>query len=154
MRYLLKLAALLLFVAQANSAQTSAETQLRQALLLAEQGQFAAAAEMAKPLIDSRSLHGVDLGRAWTLLGFAYKEQGLFAAAQEAFDQSIAILQQTPEFANDYAVALDHLGALYEDQGQTDAARHLWLRALKLFENGNNITAIAEVYRDLAELEL
>lgn len=69
---------------------------LSQAFDLVQQGQFSAAVDTTKSLVDSGALQGVELGRAWALLGFAYKEQGEFAAAHRALDESIHILGHNP----------------------------------------------------------
>lgn len=154
MRYLLQLCLLLVFTWPANSAQLTPDAQLHRAFMLADQGQFSDAVQIAQRLIDSGALHGAELGRAWAMVGFVYREQGQFVEARHALDRSIELLQRDPSLADDYAATLDHLGALNQDEGQQDDAEHAWLKALKVLEASPDSIAKARLYRDLAELKL
>jgi len=142
---------LVAFSALMTSAQTSPHDRLDHALALVQQGQFSAAIQATKPLIDGNSLRGPELGRAWALLGFAYREEGLFAESHQALDRSIGLLEHDAAFSHDYAVALYYLGALNEEEGQLGPAEHVWLKALSI---GGKSSFNAEVYRNLAELKL
>jgi tetratricopeptide (TPR) repeat protein len=149
-----KLLASFLLASFTLAAQTNPDYRLHHAFLLVQGGDFAAAIDETKAVIYSGELQGAELGRAWAMLGFAYKEESQFVEAQHALDQSIHVLEHNRDDLNDYAVALSYEGALNEEEGRFDVAERARLKALEIFKNSGNRAAVAEVYRDLAELKL
>jgi len=122
--------------------------------LLERQGQFDKAIALARELTDSGRLSGAELGRVWIVLGLAYTERGGFAEAQDAFDRSLHVLGQEPQFAADYATALQAYGSLYNAAGQNAAAARLWKKALDLHERSGDHLGISRLLTRLAELAL
>jgi tetratricopeptide (TPR) repeat protein len=137
------------------AAQTDNTPQtIARAFALEEQGRVAEAVAFTRPLIDSGKLHGAELGRAWTVLGLAYTDQGALAPAQHAYEQAIAILQPLPENLRDYASALDNLGLLYRAMGQLDSSIGLRLKTLHIYEQLGDHSGIARACNNLASLAL
>jgi Flp pilus assembly protein TadD len=87
-------------------AQMNPHEPLHQVLFFVQQGQFGKALDVAKPLIDSHEVSGVDLGRARLMLGVAYGGDGKFAEARNAFERSLHILGHDHEHVTDHAAAL------------------------------------------------
>ena len=87
-------------------AQVNPQKQLQQACAFEKEGQFDKAIAIAKELADSGRVSGLDLGRAWIVLGAAYKDQGRFVEGQKAFEQSLHILDRDPRYVADYSAAL------------------------------------------------
>lgn len=143
------------FAAQTNPNQTGDAPQtVARAYTLEEQGHVAESVSLVRPLVDSGTLHRAELGRAWTVLGLAYTDQGTFASAQHAFEQAIAILQPLPENVLDYAAALDNFGALYRAMGQLDSSVSLRLKTLHIYEQIGDHSGIARACNNLASLAL
>jgi tetratricopeptide (TPR) repeat protein len=136
-----------------NQADDTSRTIVR-AYDLEEQGHIAEAVALTQPLADSGKLHGAELGRAWTVLGLAYTDQGTFTQAQHAFEQAIAILQPLPENVRDYAAALDNFGTLYRAMGQLDSSVGLRLKTLHIYEQIGDHSGIARACNNLASLAL
>jgi tetratricopeptide (TPR) repeat protein len=137
------------------AAQTDTpQTTIVRAYVLEEHGQVAEAVALARPLVDSGTLQGGELGRAWAVLGLAYTDQGAFGAAQHAYEQAISILQPLPESVQDYASALDNFGLLYRAMGQFEAATDLRLKTLHVYEQISDHSGIARVCNNLAGLAL
>jgi tetratricopeptide (TPR) repeat protein len=135
-------------------AQMSPRQQLHTALVLERQGQFDKAITITKEAIDSNQLSGIELGRAYIMLGTACHEAGMFTPAQEAFESSLRMLERDPEYASDYAAALNDYGALYGDIGQLDTAEAMWQKALHLRQQIGDHAAAARSLMNLAGLAL
>jgi tetratricopeptide (TPR) repeat protein len=134
--------------------QASPSEQLWQALVLEQQGRFEDAIREVRPLAESHQLNGVELGRAFIMLGFAYRGEGEISAARSAFEQSLHILGPDGEHLGDYASALDNYAALFSDAGQFDIARPMWLKAFLLREQIGDHAAAARSLLNLAGLAL
>jgi tetratricopeptide (TPR) repeat protein len=155
MRYAIPiLIVMLLFAYRTAGAQGDRGTPLKRGIDLIQQGQFSAAIRTIKPVLDAGNLRGKQLGLAWSVLGFAYEQEGLFVAAHEALDRAIEVLGQDPNSVADYVTALSFLADLNQDEGQLDAAEHLRRRAIKIVEQRNSPGESAILYKDLAELML
>ena len=123
-------------------AQVNPQKQLQQACAFEKEGQFDKAIAIAKELADSGRVSGLDLGRAWIVLGAAYKDQGRFVEGQKAFEQSLHILDRDPRYVADYSAALQMYGDLYTNAAQFDAAEGLWRKALRLRQqSGDHVGA-------------
>jgi tetratricopeptide (TPR) repeat protein len=154
MRYAAKLLLLPLLLAPGLSAQTDTSRTIIRANALEQQGHLAEVVALTRPLIDSGALHGAELAGAWAVLGLAYTDQGVFGAAQHAFEQAIHLLQSLPENVRDYASALDNLGLLYRAMGQLETATDLRLKVLHIYEQIGDHSGIARACNNLASVAL
>jgi tetratricopeptide (TPR) repeat protein len=127
---------------------------LQKAIVLDTQGQFDAAINLGRLIITSGQLNGVELGRAYLALGFAYREEGRFTEAQAAFEQSLRVLKAEPQAASDYASALENYASLYNEVGQLDVARVMWEKALHLRQQIGDHAAIMDSLVNLTGLAL
>jgi tetratricopeptide (TPR) repeat protein len=154
MKYAANLLLIPLLLPLGLSAQTDAPQAIVRAYALEEQGHLAEAIALARPLVDSGTLQGAELGRVWIVLGLAYTDQGAFSAAQHAYEQAISLLQPLPESLQDYASALDNLGLLYRAMGQLETATNLRLKTLHIYEQIGDHSGIARSCNNLASLAL
>jgi len=134
--------------------QESAYEQGKQAFLLEQQGRYDLAIHSFEPLVDSDALSSVDRGRAWTLLGYAYREIGQFQKSQNAYEQALHIFEHDAQHAEDYANVLDSFAGFYRSTGQLQTAVKMWSRVLTLYKEHNNCRAMARVYTNLAALAM
>jgi tetratricopeptide (TPR) repeat protein len=154
MRYTPKLLLTVWLMCLPLSAQQNSGSSLHDALVLEQQGQFESAVNVINPVIDSRQLDGVELGRAYIMLGFAYREEGKFNQGRSAFEHSLQILEHDPEHISDYATALNDFAGLYGDVRQWDAAEGMWLKALHLREQIGDHAAALRSLMNLADFAL
>jgi tetratricopeptide (TPR) repeat protein len=134
--------------------QRNPHQQLYQTFLLEQQGQFAKAIQDLRPLICSNALCRVESGRAWTLLGFAYQEQGQYQQAQNAYEQSLHIFKGDIGHIADYASTLDYLARLFRDTSQQKMATKLWLKAVRIDEQRGDHSGAGRIYTGLAGLAI
>ncbi|MGA9759363.1 MAG: hypothetical protein WBQ51_13430, partial [Candidatus Sulfotelmatobacter sp.] len=127
---------------------------LHEAYVFEKQGQFDKAVAIAKELADSGRVSGVELGRAWNVLGVVYTQQGKLMEAQNAFERSLQIFGREPQFVTDYAAALQNYGELYNDSGERSVAGKMWRKALDLLQKSGDHAAIARSLTYLAGLAL
>src|ERR1700678_1016520 len=135
-------------------AQGNPQEQLREAYVLEKQGQFDKAIAIAKELTDSDRLSGAEAGRAWDVLGVVYTQQGRWVEAQIAFERSLRILGQEPQFASDYGTALLNYGELYNDSGDMAVAGKMWRKALDLFQQSGDHVGTVQSLTYLSGLAL
>ena len=131
-------------------AQVIPQGPLHEAYVFEKQGQFDKAVAIAKELVDSGRLSGVELGRAWNVLGVVYTQQGKLMEAQNAFERSLQIFGQEPQVVTDYAAALQNYGELYNDSGQRAVAGKMWRKALDLLQQSGDHAGIARSLTYLA----
>jgi tetratricopeptide (TPR) repeat protein len=134
--------------------QANSRTLLRNALTLENRGCFAEAAKVAKLAIDSGQLSGVELGRAYVLLGVASEGDGNLVDAQIAFEDALHTLKGDPGHVEDYAAALENYAGLYADLGQPEIASPMWLKASHLRQQIGNHTGVMLSLTRLAGLAL
>lgn len=127
---------------------------MRDALVLEQQGRFDKAIAIVKQVTDSHQLSGVELGRAYIMLGIAYQQQGNFGQAQPAFEHALRILEGDSEYASDYAAALHNYAGLYNDSGQLEVAARMWLKALHIRQQTGDHAAITRSLASLAGVAL
>ena len=135
-------------------AQTNPHEQLRGALLVERQGRFDLAVRLTQSVIDSNQLQGVELGRAWIMLGVACEVEGKLNQAQAAFERALGVLKREPEAADDYASALDNYAGVYNDAGQIQIALSLWTKAVAMWEQLGDHAAMMRSLTKLAGLSL
>jgi tetratricopeptide (TPR) repeat protein len=127
---------------------------LQHAVQLNEQGQFAQVIELLKPLTSAATLSAPDLGSAWMLLAMAYHQQGRFAEAASAYEQSLHFLANNSEYSAQYAGVLNAYATLYRDTGQVEIVWKMQLKALRLYDGINDQAGIADVCNSLAILAI
>lgn len=132
-------------------AQADPVAPLMRAYALERQDQPANAVALVRPLIESGTFQGAELGRAWILLGIAYADQSDFREAQHAYEQAISLLQPMSD-RRDYASAVYSLANLYLVEGQLQASKGLRLKALQLYEQAGDHRGIARASNALASL--
>ena len=130
--------------------QENLSKQLHQPFLLEEQGQFGKAIQILQPLVDSGAFTGSDLGKAWTLLGVAYKEQGQFQQAQHAYEQGLHIFERDTQYAANYASTLECFAALYRAMRQGQDAIKLGLKAAAIDTQLGDYAGVTRIYTDIA----
>ncbi|MFZ0954242.1 MAG: hypothetical protein WAN17_18375 [Candidatus Sulfotelmatobacter sp.] len=135
-------------------AQANPQDPLHEAYVFEKQGQYDKAVAIAKELADSGRVSGVELGRAWNVLGVVYTQQGKLMEAQNAFERSLQIFGQEPQFVTDYAAALQNYGELYNDSGQRAIAGKMWRKALDLLRQSGDHAGVARSVTYLAGLAL
>lgn len=145
---------LMMVTASLLSAQTNPEQQLAQAFALERDGKAARAIAAVEVLLDSKSLNDAGTGKAWNILGLSYEDQGKFASAQRAYEQSVHTLERSPNNFRDYAMALDDFGGLYVAMGHPEIAVRMKVKALHLYDKIGDHTGIAIACSDLAGLAL
>ncbi|MGA8272766.1 MAG: tetratricopeptide repeat protein [Candidatus Sulfotelmatobacter sp.] len=154
MRHTKKILLTLLLACSPLFAQANPHQRLHDALLLEQKGQYDRAIDLVEQIIHSDELRGVELGRAWILLGFAYEVEGKFNESQAAFEHSLRILERDPEHIGDYASALDNYAGLYSDVGQLQIAAPMWVKALHLRQQTGDHAAVMRSLTKLAGLAL
>lgn len=127
---------------------------LHDALVLENQGSFETAAKVAKFAIDSSQLSGVELGRAYIILGVACQGQGNLTEAQIAFEHSLRIFERAPQYVEDYASALENYAEFYSDFEQLEIAAPMWQKAFKLRQQIGDHTGTMLSLTHLAGLAL
>ena len=130
--------------------QETVSRQLDQSFLLERQGKFDNAIQILQPLVDSGTFTGSDLGKAWTLLRVAYKEQGQFQQAQHAYEQGLHIFERDELHITDYASTLEYFAALYRAMRQEQDATKLGLKAAAIDVRLGDHCSLVRIYTDLA----
>lgn len=130
--------------------QETVSRQLDQSFLLERQGKFDKAIRILQSLVDSGVSTGPDLGKAWTLLGVAYKEQGQFQQAQHAYEQGLHIFERDEQHTADYASTLEYFAALYRAMRQEQNAIKLGLKAAAIDTQLCDYTGLTRIYTDIA----
>lgn len=141
---------ILLTTLLARPAHSQTPTQLEQINLLELSSQFDKAISTVQSLIDSNTLPPADLGRAWLLLGSAYRELGEFTKARRSFEQAAGLFE-AQNLRDDYASAVDQMGILDNIVAQQDAAEREWKKAARIFEQTGYRAGLSRVYLNLAQ---
>jgi tetratricopeptide (TPR) repeat protein len=135
-------------------AQTDPDATIMRAYALEQQDQPASAVALLRPLVDSGTFQGAELGRAWTVLGLAYQDRNDLREAQHAYEQAISILRPMPEEVRDYAAAVNGFAKLYRAQGQFDISISLRLKAVRLYQQIGDHAGVARASQAIASLTL
>jgi tetratricopeptide (TPR) repeat protein len=144
----------LLLLCMPTFGQLNPHTALHDALVLENQGSFETAAKIAKAAIDSRQLHGSELGRGYIILAVACQGAGDFGNAQTALEHAVRILEHDREHPEDYASALENYAEFYSELGQLDVAAPMWRKAFHLRQRIGDHAGTALSLTRLAELAL
>jgi tetratricopeptide (TPR) repeat protein len=154
-RYMRRLGILIcLFSTVVLPAQDSVRQKLFYAYQLEQTGRFSQAIAVAKPLMNSSDLSIPDHSRGWILIAMAYQQEGRFEEAHRAYDQSLLLLKNQPQYLRDYAVALSAFATLYQDMGRSDESIHLENQVVSIYKQTNDHRGIAIAFERIAELAL
>ncbi|AEU35104.1 Tetratricopeptide TPR_2 repeat-containing protein [Granulicella mallensis MP5ACTX8] len=145
---------IVLFIGSPLAAQKTLHEQFDEAFTAMRRGDSASVIDIVKPIVRSNTLQGADRGKAWILLGFAYKAEGQYLPAQSAYEKAISILKDDPLATKDYALVLETSGALYREMGEFTFARNLQLQSLQLFKKSQDHAAITRALVGLSDLSL
>jgi tetratricopeptide (TPR) repeat protein len=131
-------------------AQSSAADQLVAAGTLRDRGEYQQALAILEPLAQSTAPDAPNTGRIWILLGSLYQDLGRYADAQRAYQTAISVCKNQPGKEREEAGAIDNLGSLYLDMGQSEMSKRLRLRALQVIKEAGDHEGLARVYNNLA----
>jgi tetratricopeptide (TPR) repeat protein len=134
--------------------QSTVQEQLRLALRLEGQGQYARAISILEPIATSGKVSRSEIDRIWTYIGYARQEQGNFEGAQGAYEKAIQVARTLPKGTGDYAAALDNQADLDQARGDLRSASRLERRVLQLFQESGNHACAAWTFTHLAVIEL
>jgi tetratricopeptide (TPR) repeat protein len=147
--------AALAFLSLPAFAGTAEQSQLLQAQLLSNQGEFAQVVRVLEPLVHTEpdALDDAGLGTAWNLLGSAYEDSGDYEKARRCYEAAIHLLRTLPAAVSTYASALANLGFLEISTNQREASETL-RKAKDLYAKVGDHAGLAEVATDLATLAI
>ena len=121
---------------------------------LLEKGRYETAISMLSPIAESPSTDKATRGRAWTVLGFAYKQDGQFEEARRCYEQALNIFNEAAIFDSDRAAALDYFGNLELDMGNLADGLRLFTEALQIDEKFQDHLRLATAYNHLAGIAI
>ena len=133
--------------------QEDVPQQLSHAALLEQKGQYEQAVRIAQSVVDANSSDSVEIGRAWTLLGIAYEEQGHYQQSRSAYEQALRLLEGNSQHLVQYANALDHFASLNSITQKSELADKIWKKALRIHKQLADHRAVAKEYTYLAGIE-
>lgn len=121
---------------------------------LLEEGRYETAISMLTPIAQSPSTDKVIRGRAWTVLGFAYKQDGQFEQARRCYEQALTIFNESATFDSDRSATLDYFGNLELDIGNLADGLKLLTEALQIDEKLQDHQLLSTVYNHLAGIAI
>jgi tetratricopeptide (TPR) repeat protein len=135
-------------------AQTTPSQQLARSSDLIQQGQPAIAENLLTAFARSPSATASERGRAFTLLGYALKEEGKFQAAQQSFETALRLLDTPGNPSVEYAAALDYDAGLQLLKRNPDLARKLLHQAAAIADRLQNHAKLSSILVHLAGLDI
>jgi len=147
---------LLVLVAQSFSlpAQDMPKQNVDALIALVDGGKADDVIQQMMPIAQSTSRSPSERGRAWTLIGFALKEDNKFAPAQRAYEQALQLFNEAGVRDQDYAAALDYFAALYMAVGDPASARPMLLESIDIEKTTQKHLDLAGMYTDLAGVSI
>src|SRR5262249_31096179 len=141
----------LVFQGSLASAESSGNDPAAATVLdLIAKGKYDSAISMLMPVTESSSVDSVVRGRAWTLLGFAYKESGQFQKARRCYEQALSTFGDDPAADADRAATFDNFGSLQEELGNLPDAQTLLMKAAEIGGRIQDHFRIATVLTEMA----
>jgi tetratricopeptide (TPR) repeat protein len=135
-------------------AQSSAQTQYREAVTAYQRGNATAVVRILEPIAGTGQFQGVELARVWMLLGSSYRLNAEYRQAERAYGVAIQLLRNDSRALKEYEIVLRESGELSRELGDAGLAETLQRRGLKLSERSQDHAAIARACEGLAELAL
>jgi tetratricopeptide (TPR) repeat protein len=108
--------------------------------------------QAANSLLANRNLDPSSQGIVLTYLGHGYQQAGDFQKAAASYEKALANINCDGLHAAEYATILTTLATLYAETGQTDIAKHVLRRSVRLFEKQNNRAGTTMIWNDLATI--
>jgi tetratricopeptide (TPR) repeat protein len=121
---------------------------------LVQQGQLELAVSVLKVEVETPERTVAQRGRAYSLLAYAYKEQGNFPLAQKSFDRALRLMDEAGDHSNDYAATLDFYSGMLMSTGDLDAAHKALGEAAAVYSRLANHAGLVKIYTHTAELEI
>jgi tetratricopeptide (TPR) repeat protein len=118
---------------------------------LIEEGKYEAAISVLTPVTRSPTADNAIRGRALTIIGFAYKEDGQFQEARRCYEEALRIFDADAALDADRGATLDYLGNLEQVAGNLLDAQRLYTKALEIDQRFQDHTRIFTVFIHLAE---
>jgi tetratricopeptide (TPR) repeat protein len=134
--------------------QNTVDEQIQDAMRLEQNGQFLQALSVLQPLASLQGLSAIQTGRMWTVLGYAYQEEGDLARAGMLYEQAVRVLKEQSSGTADCATALDNLADWYRATGNRSTAFRLERTALRLHQQAEDHAGTAWTLIHLADIEL
>jgi tetratricopeptide (TPR) repeat protein len=134
--------------------ENSPSQQLVDSLNLIKQAQFLPAINELEALTSANGLTRLEQGRAFTLLGYCYKENGRFEAAQRSYERAIALVENNSDARLDYANAMNNLADLYRDTNRLDQAKQAWQKSESAYSGIGDHSGVAGIAMNLAGIAI
>lgn len=130
------------------------ESQLLQARILSDQGEFAQSIRVLEPLVhsDPAALDDASRGLAWNLLGSAHMLLGDYNEARQCYENAIHLVRRLPAAGSTYASILANLGSLETSLHQFEAAETSLRKAKQLRAKAGDHVGLEETALYLATL--
>jgi Tetratricopeptide repeat len=93
-------------------------------------------------------------GRAWTLLGYAYKEEGKFDQARRCYERALGVFGQAAKFDIDRAATLSYFGNLESEMGNLSDAQKLLLESIDIDQRRGDHAALSSALTHMAGVEI
>ena len=138
---------------QLSPAQSGGSDTLVEAGKLCDRGEYQQALAILEPLAAGTP-NLTDPWRVWLLLGPVYEDLGRYQEAQRAYQSVISLFKNQRGREREEAAALDNLGSLYFNAGQTEMSKRLRLRVLKVYQEAGDHAGLVTVYNNLAAIAL
>ena len=137
------------------SAQAGARpTPVAEAAALVMQGKLDQAISTLQGEVDAPDRTDAQRGRAYSVLGYAYREQGKFAAAEKAFDRALRLMDKAGDRSSNYAATLDFYAGMLMSTGDLDTASKALREATNIYQRLENHAALSKIHIHTAELQI
>jgi lipopolysaccharide biosynthesis regulator YciM len=121
---------------------------------LIRQGQLDRAIAVLETEVNATNRTAEQRGRAYALLGYAYKEVGKFESAQRSFDRALRLMDAGGDRSRDYATTLDVYAELLMNTGDLESAAKALHEAAGVESRLENHADLARTYSHTAEIEI
>jgi tetratricopeptide (TPR) repeat protein len=137
-------------------AGTAEQAQLRDALKLGNQGNFAQEIQLLDSLVhsDPAAPDDVDRGMAWKTLGTLHMLMGDNEQSRQCYENAIRLLRKLPDAQSAYASALANLGALQMSMHQFEEAEFPLRKAQEIDLKAADRVGLQEIALYRANLEI
>ena len=108
-------------------------------------------------LLDDNKLPAADVVTAWNVFGLSYADEERFNEARGAYERAISAFKTISEersMPSELGDLLSNLADVYSQTNQFDVVLHLRLKALRAYQQANNVAGAARSYANLAAIEL